>query len=610
MSKFFLSIAKIVGSPKGNTGCWIHTFLPPQEEKVNRRGQIFAVATLSGLTAEEEIAAAGKELISRLHEEYYGDLSDTAFIQLKKAVEKVSLEFKAEIAAVAEVKGVFNAALIGDGRLIFCRGGKTLNLLAGSSEGEVKTGSGYLRNHDLFLLGSGEFFKLVAQGVLQAALMTGSPSEAAEALAPIIHGQENGSGAAAIIVKVEEKPTKPVTEERVTQKRWIEIKNKFQRRFSDRLSLIIEKAREKEKAKRSPKTLITVALVLLFILGVSVVLGSRQRQQLGITKETQSLFAEAKAKKDEGQGLLTLNPEKARQLLLEAQTLSQKIESQGLKSQEFDKLKQELAEALKMAIREYRVEGKTFLDLGLIRSGSTGDDWVALGGQLIILDENQSAVYRLGTKDKKSTILADGEDLKGARQVTASSPAAYVLTEKGIVEYQFKIKNLKLKISRDKDWGEITDMEIFGGNLYLLDKQGEIWKYAAVTDGFGPKQRWLKEKVDFGQAVSLAIDGAVWVLTADGRISKFAQGEKANFRPTGLTKSLSQPRAVFTDSESEYLYVLDTGNSRIVALKKTGEYDREYLWQGIKDVSNLAVFEKDSLIFLLSGSKVFQINIK
>ena len=148
MSKFSLSLAKIVGSPRGNTGCWIHTFLPPQEEKANRRGQLFAVATLSGLTAEEEIAVAGKELISRLHEEYYGDLSDTAFIRLRKTVEKVSQEFKAEIAAVAVVRGVFNVALIG-GRLIFCRGGKTLNLLAGSPEGGVKTGSGYLQNQDL-----------------------------------------------------------------------------------------------------------------------------------------------------------------------------------------------------------------------------------------------------------------------------------------------------------------------------------------------------------------------------------------------------------------------------------------------------------------------------
>ncbi len=628
MAKFLLEIAKIVGTSTQNSGSWVHAFSPSQAEKISQRGQLLAVIGIANPPPEVEIATAGREIISRLHEEYFGDLIASPLEQLKKAVEKIGLETTGEVeidvGAVAVVGNVLYGAVNNGARLVLARKGKVVTILVGK-----EAISGYLEDGDLFCLGTGEFFQLVPQGVLQAALTTNSPSEAAESIAPVVHGQEDGGKAAAVIFKVKKQEFKE-TELPEIKKQDRELNRIFQvgktiaAKVKEKMLEIIflgqkywlkkitSLAESQKKTPRSQKTVITVALILLLILGVSVVLGARQRRHPGLTQKTSVLLEQAQEKLKEGKDLLTLNPTKASQLLLEAQDLTQQIESAGLKTEEFLKFQEELRQTLGKVLKEHQVEGAVFFDLELIKANAKGDDLTVLADQLVILDEVQSTIYGLGIKDKKSTILASGEKIRGARLIAMLGDKIYALTEEGILETELRIK-------KDASWGEIVDMAGFGSNLYLLDKKGEIWKYPIAENGFGTKQKWLKgEAADFSQVVSVAIDGAIWVLGNDGKIWKFIQGTEENFRVTGLAKSLLNPSIIYTDSEQSSLYVLDKGNSRIVVLKKTGEYDSEYVWpaspsqggQGIKDAVGLVVSEKEKKIFLLGGSKIYTLELK
>ena len=617
MAKFLLEIAKIVGTSTQNSGSWVHAFSPSQAEKISQRGQLLAVIGIANPPEEVEIATAGREIISRLHEEYFGDLIASPLEQLKKAVEKIGLETTGEVeidvGAIAVVGNVLYGAVNNGARLVLARKGKVATILVGK-----ETISGYLEDGDLFCLGTGEFFQLVPQGVLQAALTTNSPSEAAESIAPVVHGQEDGGKAAAVIFKVKKQEFKE-TELPEIKKQDRELNRIFQvgktiaaKVKEKTLEKITSLAESQKKTPRSQKTVITVALILLLILGVSVVLGARQRRHPGLTQKTSVLLEQAQEKLKEGKDLLTLNPTKASQLLLEAQDLTQQIESAGLKTEEFLKFQEELRQTLGKVLKEHQVEGAVFFDLELIKANAKGDNLTVLADQLVILDEVQSTIYGLGIKDKKSTILASGEKLRGIRLIAMLGDKIYALTEEGILETELRIK-------KDASWGEIVDMAGFGTSLYLLDKKGEIWKYPIAENGFGTKQKWLKgEAADFSQVVSMAIDGAIWVLENDGKIWKFIQGTEENFRVTGLAKSLLNPSIIYTDSEQSSLYVLDKGNSRIVVLKKTGEYDSEYVWpaspsqggQGIKDAVGLVVSEKEKKIFLLGGSKIYTLELK
>ncbi len=624
MEKFLLHCAKIVGTSTETSGSWVHAFSPQEAEKLQKRGHLLAVIGLMEFAGTSEVAAQGKEIISRLHEEYYGDLSASAFHQLQGTINKVSQEakegtgFKLDIGAVGVVGDVLYAVTNNGGKLLINRQSEIKTILA-----ETNTLSGYLQDGDVFLLGTGEFFRLVDEETLNSALKAQSPDEMVEILAPSIHGQQDG-GAAAIIFQVlapkeelkkEEKSflstPKPVI---IKEKRTFEGGRRWKTKISELIERIDEKIKRriiylkanKEKSPRSQKTLMTVALILLIILMVAVFFGMKQRKNYGLTNQTSGLFQQAKLKREEGEGLLTLNPAKSRQLLLEAQDLVSQMETAGVQTEELTKFKEELRPLLGSALQEHQVEGTPFFDLEIIKAGALGSHFLLSGEQIIILDKNQSSLYSVGLQDKKSTILAGGEKLSGLSLMADLNGTIYVLANEGVYKVN---KSPEVKIKKDEEWNSPLGMAGFTGNLYLLTSD-EIWKYLLVDESFGVKQRWLKEATDLSQATAMMIDGSVWVLGSDNRILKFTRGVKDGFTLTGLTKPLSQTVAFYTNADLKNLYLLDKGNSRVVVISKTGEYQKEYLWSGLDQVDDLVVTSDEGQIFLLSGGKIFTINLK
>ena len=627
MEKFLLHCAKIVGTPTETSGSWVHTFSPQEEEKLQKRGHLLAVIGLTEFSGSQDLAAIGKELISRLHEEYYGDLMASPFDQLQNTISKVSkevkegAEFKLDIGTVGVVGKILYALVNNGGRLIINRDGQITPLL---SETEIL--SGYLHEDDVFLLGTGEFFRLVNEEVLNLALKAATPEEAVEILAPAVHGQPDGGSAAIVfqVIKQEEEPKKepafspPEATLHLTQGKLKISKlvfHKLKIKIGDLVSLIDEKIKKRiiflksnrEKPHRSQKTLISVALILLAILATSVFFGMRQRKNLGVNNQTSALLNQAQAKKEEAQGLVSLNPAKSRQLLLEAQNLINQAEGLGNKSEELIRFKTELAPLLSSVLQEHQVEGTQFFDLGIIKDGALGSSFILNNDQLIVLDKNQNSIYQVGVKDKKNTILGGGEKIAGANLITDLNNNFYVLASEGIFRLT---KSPELILKKDTTWGEIKSLVSFSDSFYLLDGQGEIWKYPMADSTLGTKQKWLTQTTDFSQAKEMMIDGSIWVLDNSGQISKFTRGVKDNLSITGLNKPLSQVVAFYTNADIKNLYLLDKGNSRVVVLSKAGEYQSEFSWSGIAEANDLVVTSDESQLFLLSGSKINTINLK
>ena len=645
MKKFLLETAKIVGTTTDQAWSQVHTFSPTEEEKLAKRGQFLAVISLSGLEEGVETVTVGKEILSRLHEEYYGHLEAKAIDQLKKALEQVTRETEGEaqieIEAAVLTGEIIYFAVSGEGRILVQREGKTATVLLGN-KGEVEIASGRVVKDDIFLLGNPRFFSFLAEGAISAALSMGSVNEAAESLTPMVHGREKDGIAVAVISKIigpeigpeeevsptplsdkeKEKPgessfkvsgLKTGLKDKLTD--WLKVGAKIGRGFLFRIekklkrrAIYLEKEdKEKEKPRR---TLITVAVILLVLLMVSIILGIRQRGR-GQTGSGQSaLLQQAQIKKEEGEALIDLNPIRARQLLLEARNLIDEIEPKEANQAVFD-FREELEASLSLVMREHEVEPKVFFELGIIKDGAKGDDLAVSGGELILFDHSKQAIYSLAIGSKKSAILAGGENLADGQQVDAFLPKIFLLTERGILQFDRETKREALVIKTDEEWGEIIDLGAFSGNLYLLDKEGEIWKYSAIEGGFGAYQRWLKgERADFSEAMGMSIDGSVWILKSDGSILKYTQGLKDGFTISGLDQSLNNPTAIFTDDDQENLYVLDQGNSRVVVINKSGEYYAQYRWQEMNQVTGLMASEEEGKIFLLAGDKIYQIDLK
>jgi hypothetical protein len=157
------------------------------------------------------------------------------------------------------------------------------------------------------------------------------------------------------------------------------------------------------------------------------------------------------------------------------------------------------------------------------------------------------------------------------------------------------------------------------GRLYILDPQANrVIRYVVTNAGYDglPGDYFSTEaNVNLGNAVDMAIDGNLYILHSDGRISKYQEGASADFPQTSLDEPLKEPSCIFVTGfmdEGGYVYVGDAGNQRIVQFTKAGEFIRQFRGQEpatMSDVKGLFIDEAEKELFLLDGSKLYLVDL-
>ena len=625
MENYTCQAAKIVGTPTTNYWSQVHTFSPDDDQKSKLRGIFLGVLSFSGAGEGVEAVNFGREILSRLHEEYYGELETPAMEKLNQAVSKVTDEFSKpaspaggegqslEIVAGAVLGNVLYLACAGLGKVWVKRGNLMQKVLGGEKE-KIETASGFLKEGDFIVLGTNSFFDFLPQGVLRAALENATPEEAVEVLVPLIHGKEGASSACALIGKIRKEKEIEIVEEK--EKPRVEFK-----KFFSIFTPILEKlptfrlgeihVRGQAQEIKRKKVIFTVALILIFLLAVSIVFGTGRRSILDKENRFNTLYSEAKREVEEGMALVTLNPTQARELIFKAKEKLSELENLKIQNEKTQELKKEIEEALNLVVKEHKFsELPTLIDLGLFREGGKGKFLSLYGNFISVLDPGENVIFGIDAARKSGEILGGGESLSGSKFITSYGDYVFILGDEGIVRVEIKNKKSEIKIKPEEDWKDIKAMKAFTGNLYLVDKS-EIWRYQATEEGFGLRQKWFGENVkpDLSSTVSIAIDGSIWILRQDGKILKFSQGSPEAFGTAGLDKPFSTPSVIYTDSEAKDLYILDKGNNRVVVLTKGGEYQAQYIWEGISKVSDMVVSEEAKKIFLLEEGKIFEIGL-
>jgi hypothetical protein len=164
------------------------------------------------------------------------------------------------------------------------------------------------------------------------------------------------------------------------------------------------------------------------------------------------------------------------------------------------------------------------------------------------------------------------------------------------------------------DISNIKDIESYSNFLYLLDQNSnQIRKYARSANGFDKGQDWFKVKnTNIKNAVSMAIDGSIYLLNSDGSIEKFRTGDKvADFSIENPSELISGSAKIYTDSELKYLYITDSAKNRIILFDKTnGKLVRQYISNYFNNLKNIVVDQKEEKIYALEENKIFEIGIK
>jgi len=552
--------------------------------------------------------AAGIHILSSLSQQLTdGPVSLKA---LSRIVEDAVGDGVRTILVAVPVGNILYIVLRGNGDVYCKRGREFARLLHGTGEisGEVKIG-------DTLLLTSAEFSKAIHQDELTQVFDHLPPAEVAERLTLLLHEKEYGEGSAALILQINDLYDLeiPDTTVRVTP---------VSRRH---LSLAHIKSAIRRARSHPKKATALLTLVLIAVFGVSVLLGVWKQATRVKNQSVVNTLNDAQHALDEGVALSSLNPVKGRERLVTAKQLLEPLRaSVSLRTQEgvqVANLYRQVTDNLTQAMQIHNVKPELFFDAGLVKKdgkiSSIGFEGTTMG----ITDQVTKTVYALDVTSKNTQVLGGGQTYAGLSYVAVHGTNVYVLTDSGINQVRLTDKQTTVSVvKKDPQWGSVSSLVSFGGNLYLLDREkSRIWKYVATDiglpagrQGFSDTREYLNPDTlpDFGRATSMAIDGSVWIGTADGKIMKFTQGKTDTFVPQGVDPAFGGNLTVYTSDATTNLYVLDSQNKRVVALTKDGTYLSQYMWKDAITPTQLAVSEDQKKIYLLAAGQLYAVNLK
>ena len=628
MEKLTLTSAKLTGNPGTSGWAQVHEFAPEDATKLAQRGHLFAVVATSRHEEGVDSVIAGRELLARLHEEYFGKDEGEAFNVLKSAVEKVISEFReswgeVEVAAVAFMDKVVYSAVGGGAQVSIFRNGMLAKILE-SSPNKVVSASGYPKEKDILLLATKRFFETIPNGVLKGALEGADPATAAESLAPSIHAIPDNGNISAVVIKFEKETFFPKEEVEappeapagisMAQKARVllggavsRVQGVLSRRLPER-KIYVKGVPEEESLPQSKKMTMSVGIVLLVILLISIGFGIRQK----VLKDQKSKYGDrltqAQHEIDEAIGLASLNAERSRELFGSSLSLAETLKAEGVKDPQLEELLIKLDSNRGTILGEYRQDGELYMDLSILSDGFKGDDLSGSSDRVYVLDKSGKKVVGITLATKKTEVVAGPDQLEGASLLASYEDRVFILTGEGI----FEVGDERTE-AINKDWEGDVFPYAYAANIYLLDKVANtIWRFAGAEGAFGSKTDWLGEGVepDFSRIVSVTIDGNIWVLSQTGKILKFSRGSPQSVAAAGVVPSLAQADAIYTNEELGFVYILDKGGKRVVVLDKDGAYKAQYFSDKAGEASDLAVSEEEKKIILLAGSKLYFLELK
>jgi len=616
--RLLTSSAKVTGTPDRHGWSQVHEFTPQDEIKLNTKGKLFSVISAAIEGEVLESITYGREILTRIHEEYYGDSEKSAFNALASAVEKVLQEFgkiwdSVEIAAISIV-GDFVYIAAGGGAGVALYRNQSLVKLLDSSPGRAISASGKTEEGDIVILLTKTFSELVGEGVLKAGLARKNVAECAEYVSLKVHAQNKESLASAVFVEFSKGESIERLELQEADERKPVAVNKTKSAFSSllnkipRRSVYVKTTEVDLESEKKKKTTLSIGIILLILLATSIVFGTKQKQKTDRMRKFEEEFSQAKHNYEEALSLFTLNPTRSRELFVSSEVSVRGMLDGGFDESELRQLEKNIDENKGKILGVYETLLEEFADVKLVTDIFNGEKMALSEDKIYILDPQGEKVVAARIDTKGAEVIAGPSQVRSAEDIASYSGLVYLLKDDGIYEV---LRDQEKVI--DKQWaGEILIFS-FAGNIYVLEKgAGSIGRFVRGETRFSDKSEWLASGVssDFSQAVDWVIDGAIWILKDDGTIEKYLQGNPQSFSGKGASPEVEKPKAIFASDETRFLYVLEPDKNRVVVFTKEGEFAAQYLSENLKDMKDLVVSESRGKAFLLKGDKLYSIDLK
>lgn len=168
-------------------------------------------------------------------------------------------------------------------------------------------------------------------------------------------------------------------------------------------------------------------------------------------------------------------------------------------------------------------------------------------------------------------------------------------------------------VGGQEEWRSPLALNTYDSNLYLLDAAAnQIFKYPDQRFGDAPQQWIQQDDVDLSAAIDIGIDGNIYVLYNDGKLSRYYAGKNAPFEVGPMPQPMTRADALYLDMEevTQYIYIADGSGMRITQLDREGKFirqlrsslDQEGAFQGLR---GLYVDETGDKLYYITANALY-----
>lgn len=186
----------------------------------------------------------------------------------------------------------------------------------------------------------------------------------------------------------------------------------------------------------------------------------------------------------------------------------------------------------------------------------------------------------------------------------------FVVTDSGKV---ISFSPISKKFTDNKiDFANISKGSFIGTYLtymYVLDQNSnQIYRFPRADGGFGEKTNWLKNSVTLTGVTDMTIDDNIYAIQ-NNQVLKFFKGQKQSFTLEDSTTPV-QFSKLFTTPDLQFLYALDTQNSRLVQYSKDGSISAQYFNEAFTGGISLTVDEKNKTAYIATSEGLISLSIQ
>ncbi|MCX6740523.1 MAG: hypothetical protein NTZ49_04830 [Candidatus Parcubacteria bacterium] len=385
------------------------------------------------------------------------------------------------------------------------------------------------------------------------------------------------------------------------------FKNKLQLRYN------ISKNRFRNVPNLS-KILLTAGGILILLFIFSIIVFKKHQSQVIFQKDYQEIIAKIEQKRSEAESdLIYGNEDKAKEAINQAQQLlaSLPIESKQQK-EAYEKLNKNITTIIAKIRHITIIENPSLIaDIATAADSSINiQNIIYLNNLLYAFDssKNESFTVDLTTKEVKK-YEANSTDIGLIIKANIIDGKILLYHDKNsFIQYQDQ-KYIPLSVSLNAN-AKIADFKDYNDRLYTIDTaNNQIYRHSKTDGGYDQGLNWLKEQADFKDIVALGIDTNIWLLDKKGSILKYTKGTKRAFELKNIEPALEETTRLFTNEQTNYLYILEPKNKRIVVIDKNGDFKIQYFSEAFNNLQDFTVNEKDKKIILSSDNKIYTFDL-